>query len=236
MRIGLPICALLGLWASFAFADIKSAEFADPTTRYNHGILGDAIEYGALHIFVTDKITGKTKKVTIELPWDHVFEDIKPRLADVDNDGNLEVIVIETDVSKGASLAVYDEFGKLAETPHIGRSQRWLAPIGIADFNGDGDMDIAYIDRPHLAKVLRVWSYQNGKLVEIANTRTLSNHKIGWNFIAGGVRDCGHGPEIITADGGWRKIMVTRMRGATLHSKPIGSYNGPDSLKAALSC
>ncbi len=236
MRFGLPICAFIGFWASFAFADIKSAEFSDPTTRYNHGILGDAIEYGSLHISVIDKVTGKNNTVTIELPWDHVFEDIKPRLADIDNDGNLEVVVIETDVSKGAALAVYDEFGKLAETPHIGRSHRWLAPVGIADFNGDGDMDIAYIDRPHLAKKLRVWSYRNGKLVKIASAKNLTNHKIGWDFITGGVRDCGTGLEIITANGGWRKIMSTRMKGMTLRSETIGPYNGPDSLNAALGC
>ncbi len=232
----MPICAFIGIWASTAFADIKSAEFRDPTTRYTHGILGDAVEYGSLHISVADKVTGKKNTVTIELPWDHVFEDIKPRLADIDNDGNLEVVVIETDVSKGAALAVYDEFGKLAETPHIGRSHRWLAPVGIADFNGDGDMDIAYIDRPHLAKKLRIWSYRNGKLVKIASAKNLTNHKIGWDFIVGGVRDCGNGPEIITANGGWRKIMLTQMNGVTLRSETIGPYNGPDSLKAALDC
>jgi hypothetical protein len=236
MRIGLPICALIGIWASSAFADIISAKFSDPTTRYNHGILGDAIEYGSLHISVTDKVTGTNTTVTIELPWDHVFEDIKPRLADIDGDGDFEVIVIETDVSKGAALAVYDAFGKLAETPHIGQSHRWLAPVGIADFNGDGDIDIAYIDRPHLAKRLRVWSYRNGKLVKTARAKNLTNHKIGWDFIAGGVRDCGTGPEIITANGSWRKIMSTRMNGVTLRSETIGPYNGPDSLKAALGC
>lgn len=230
MRIGVLIGALVGLWVSPVFADIKSAEYSDPTTRYNHGILGDAVEYGGL------RLHDDNRKLTITLPADHVFEDIHPRLADIDGDGNLEVIVIETDVSKGAALAIYDAHGKLAETPHIGRTHRWLAPIGIADFNGDGDMDIAYIDRPHLAKELRVWSYRDGKLVEIAQARNLTNHKIGWDFIAGGVRDCGTRPEMITADGAWRNVISTRFTGGKLVSEKIGAYKGPNSLKAALGC
>jgi len=42
------------LWAGWAVADpeatILSAEYAEPTDRYAHGILGDAIEWGALRI------------------------------------------------------------------------------------------------------------------------------------------------------------------------------------------
>lgn len=230
MRFGLILCAIFDLWAFPVIADIKSATFINPTTRYNHGILGDSIEYGGL------RIRDGNKKLTITLPDDHVFEDITPRLVDVDNDGNVEVIVIETDTSKGAALAIYDETGKLAETPHIGTSHRWLAPIGVADFNADGDIDIAYIDRPHLAKRLRVWSYHDGKLTEVAHTSNLTNHKIGWDFIAGGVRDCGAGSEMITADGAWRNVVSTRFEGGKLVSRKIGTYKDPDSLKTALSC
>ncbi len=237
MRSGLWLCALIGLWTSPVAADIVSAEYTQPTTRYDHGILGDRVEYGALRI-ITDTQSGSAPlgQITIVLPWDHVFEDITPRLADIDNDGDLEVIVIETDISKGAAIAIYDETGKITETQHIGSTHRWLAPIGIADFNGDGDVDIAYVDRPHLAKKMRVVSYRDGRLVKVAKASKLTNHKIGWDFIAGGVRDCGSGPEMITADGAWRNIVATQLVGRNLVSEKIGTYNGPDSLNAALSC
>ena len=98
----------------------------------------------------------------------------------------------------------------IAATPYIGRSNRWLASIGIADFNGDGDIDIAYIDRPHLAKTLRVRTHKNGKLTEAANITGLSNHRIGDSFISGGIRTCGETPEMITADAAWKSIISTR--------------------------
>jgi len=49
--------------ATPAFAGVKEARYSEPTTRYAHGILGDAIEFGALEI-VTD--TGK--EMTLRLP------------------------------------------------------------------------------------------------------------------------------------------------------------------------
>ena len=225
----LKIALVVLLGGHSASADIVSAEFTQPTEKYAHGILGDAIEYSGM-LILTD--TGKS--ISIELPNDHVFEDLAPRLADMDGDGNPELIVIETDVRKGAALAIYDENGKIAETPHIGQSSRWLAPIGVADFNDDGDMDVAYIDRPHLAKILRVWSFRNGKLREIAQQKNLTNHKIGQDFISGGVRTCKGVAQMITVDGNWSRVMVTTIEGRKIISRPIGPFAGQVSLRRAL--
>lgn len=218
---------------------ILHAEYEEPTRRYNHGVLGDKAEWGALRLTVDmciDCASVMIRDFVIRLPHDRVFEDIAPRLIDLDDDGSPEVVVIESDLQKGSRLGIYYESGLWAATPFIGQSHRWLAPVGFGDFNGDGNMDVAYIDRPHLAQVLRVWSYSEDELVEIASMPNLTNHKIGWDFIAGGVRDCGQGPEIITADGGWRDIVSTRMDGTELVSEVIGSYINPDSLTSALDC
>jgi len=215
-----------------AQAEIISAKFSDETTRYAHGILGDAIEYGGLKITTDDP----EKTYHFKLPKSHVFEDIAPRLVDVTGDGLPEVVVIETDRSKGASIAVYSTTGKIAETPHIGRPHRWLAPVGIADFDGDGHIDIAYIDRPHLVKTLRVWRFKDNKLVEIAHKTGLTNHQIGWDYIAGGLRDCGGAVEMITADGAWRNVMATRLDGDQLVSRRIGAFSGVEDMNAALVC
>ena len=129
--------------------------------------------------------SGKRHTRSIKLPASYVFEDIAPRLWDVTGDGLPEVVVIETDVARGAALAIYGPNGKLAETPHIGRTNRWLAPIGAADLNGDGIIEIAYIDRPHLAKELRVWSFVNGDLRPLPRASGLTNHRIGEDFISG---------------------------------------------------
>ncbi|MEM9552019.1 MAG: VCBS repeat-containing protein, partial [Pseudomonadota bacterium] len=52
----------------FAQADILSARFADETTRYPHGVLGDTTEFGSLVLTID---TSETVKYT--LPADRVF-------------------------------------------------------------------------------------------------------------------------------------------------------------------
>ena len=168
---------------------IKTAWYNDATTRYAHGVLGDAIEAGSLY---AKTVEGKI--VSIKLDQTQVFEDIQPRLADINGDGRNEIITIRSHNQKGAQIAVYgiskeapNSLSLVASTPYIGQANRWLAPVGIADFDNDGAMDIAYIDRPHLAKILRVWSYRKGDLMQVSQKQGLTNHKIGHNFITGGV-------------------------------------------------
>lgn len=132
-----------------------------------------------------------TTRYRVTLPQDHVFEDLTPRLWDITGDGLPEVVVIETDMALGGSLAVYDQSGKIAETPHIGRPNRWLAPVGAADFDGDGRIEVAFVDRPHLAKTLRIFEWDGEKLVLDAELDGLTNHRIGEDFISSGVREWG---------------------------------------------
>ncbi|WP_168797989.1 FG-GAP repeat domain-containing protein [Pacificoceanicola onchidii] len=221
----------LGLWASGAAADcVSRAEYDGPTTRYAHGVLGDDVEYGALKLWVQGLVK------TVILPQDRVFEDLEPRLVDVDLDGCNDVIVVESQADRGAQLAAYAGSGeKIAATPHIGRRNRWLAPIGAADMDGDGHVEIAYIDRPHLAKTLRVWRFKDGGLTEVASAPGFTNHRIGWDYIEGGVRDCGQGPEMIVADGGWQRVIALQLEGGRLTSRDLGRY-ASSAVEAAMAC
>ncbi|WP_377188800.1 FG-GAP repeat domain-containing protein [Ruegeria meonggei] len=193
---------LTGTFSAVAADAIVSARFTHATTRYAHGVLGDKVEYGALELTLRNRV------LVLQLPSDRVFEDLAPRLVDVDLDGKLEAIVVETHIAAGAQLAIYDASGtKIAATPHIGTRFRWLAPVGAADLDGDGYVEIAYVDRPHLAKTLRIWRFTRGKFTEIADLPGLTNHKIGEDFISGGLRDCGNGPELIVANADWSEIV-----------------------------
>ena len=143
----------------------------------------------------------------------------------------------ESHQNLGAQLAIYRPdpdnrtFELIATTPYIGRRNRWLAPVGVADFNGDGQMDIAYVDRPHLARTLRVWSFVpgglagTGELREIASAGGFSNHRIGEDFITGGVRDCGAGPEMVLADAGWTSVMVARMVDGVIEAESVARFS-----------
>jgi hypothetical protein len=230
MRRALALVASLAL-ATSAGAEITAARYTQPTPRYDHGVLGDALEWGALELTLADG-----RRLVATLPDTRVFEDLAPRLADLDGDGAPEVIVVETDVAKGAQLAIYDETGKIAATPFIGQRYRWLAPVGAADLDGDGRVEIAYIDRPHLAKVLRIWRFDSNRLTEVAALPGLTNHRIGDAFIQGGIVTCDGQPTILTADAGWTRIVATTFDGRAIASRDGGPYAGPESLFGLPGC
>ena len=117
--------------------------------------------------------------------------------------------------------------GMAAETAPIGTRNRWLAIAGIADLDGDGRIEIAYVDRPHLARVLRVLEVGPGfALREEASAGGHTNHRFGDGFIEGGVSDCGAGPEVLTADPGWSQVQGTRLVDGALVTRDLGPYSG----------
>lgn len=167
-----------GTIASAAGEGISRAWFAEPTTRYDHGILGDQIEGGGLTV-IDD--TGRRHDVI--LGPNMVFEDFTPRIADIDNDGLNDVIVIRSSLSAGAAIAVYSLIdGGLAEisaTDPIGQPYRWLNIAGIADFDSDGTLDIALVKTPHIGGTLEFWTMRGDDLVRLAAAGGFSNHAIG---------------------------------------------------------
>jgi hypothetical protein len=243
MRIAALIiaCFVLPIGAALAAQPnvIIKAEYGEPTDRYDHGILGDAIEWGAL-VLTVDQCVGcdasKFRKFTIRLPESRVFEDIAPRLVDVDGDETPEAMVVETDLRRGARLAIYDEGGLVAATPFIGRTHRWLAPIGAADLDGDGFVEIAYVDRPHLAKTIRIWRFIDGALQLAGDLPGYTNHRIGEDNIAGGIRDCGNGPEMIVADANWRDVTAISFQDATFATKKLHPHQSRASFVAVMNC
>ena len=103
--------------------DIARAWFAEPTNRYDHGILGDKIEAGSLVIEARD---GKVS--TVRLKDDAVFEDLEPRLADLDGDGHDEIVVVKSYLKRGSSLAMIAERrGNTKSSPRRRRSARRTA-------------------------------------------------------------------------------------------------------------
>ncbi|MEM9476671.1 MAG: VCBS repeat-containing protein [Pseudomonadota bacterium] len=210
---------------------ITGARYAEPTNRYPHAVLGDDVEFGTL---VLEIAGGPDLRLT--LPETSVFEDVAPRLADLDGDGAPEVVTVESDQTRGARLAVYGTDGLIAATPHIGTRFRWLAPIGIADLDRDGAVEIAYVDRPHLAKTLRIVRFDGDRLTPVGDSEGFTNHRIGEPDIGGGIRDCGDGPEMIVASRNWQTVMSVRFIAGAIISRPLGPYVDRSSFAAALDC
>lgn len=153
------------------------AQYSLPVTRYRHGILGDQIEAGQL-VVVLD---GKFYDVTLQDTY--VFEDIRPRLADVDLDGVLEIITIRAHLREGAGIAIYkfinDQLQEYARVEEIGRANRWLNPVAIADLDQNGTVEIVWIQTPHIGGILKIASFTPGTLSVLDETSLYSNHAIG---------------------------------------------------------
>lgn len=162
--------------------DIARAWFTEPTSRYDHGTLGDKIEAGALAIETRDG-----KRHTVRLKDDAVFEDLAPRLADLNRDGRDEVVTVKSYLRRGSSLAVIGlrkgKYEIVAETPPLGQPHRWLNPVGVADFDGDGKTEIALVRQPHAAGVLELWSWNGGDLRKIDELAGVTNHIAGTRAI-----------------------------------------------------
>lgn len=163
--------------------DIARAWLAEPTERYDHGALGDRVEAGAV---VIERRDGARQ--TFKLGPDAVFEDLEPRIADLDGDGRDEIVVIKSSLRAGSSLAVLawrrNHYEIAAETPPLGAPHRWLDVAGIADFTGAGDTrQIAIVRQPHVIGQLELWTYDGKHLVEAAELDDTSNHLAGTRAI-----------------------------------------------------
>ncbi|GAB4374660.1 MAG: hypothetical protein Kow00114_37360 [Kiloniellaceae bacterium] len=173
-----PADALPDGQPAFGSGRIAEAWLIAPTERYDHGVLGDAVEAGGLMV----RLRGGGERRLL-LPDTQVFEDLQPRLADLDGDGEDEILVVRSSLDAGAVLTVYglvdDDLRLVAEGPDRLPRHRWLNPVGAADFDGDGVVEVAYVETPHIGGILRILSLQDGKLVEEASWAGFSNHLIG---------------------------------------------------------
>ena len=153
------------------------AQYAMPTTRYQHGILGDRIEGGQVVVVVN----GDFYELTLEEQY--VFEDIRPRLYDVDSDGELEVITLRTNTALGGGIAIYKimdgQLIEYARVTEIGRPNRWLNVVAIHDLDNDRNIELVWIETPHIGGTLKVAKIEEGTLQVLAETAQYSNHVIG---------------------------------------------------------
>lgn len=167
-----------GKIAVSATGDIRRAWYASPTDRYAHGVLGDAIEGGSLSV-----VDGAGQHYEFRLPEAQVFEDITPRIADLDGDGTNEVIAIRSSQSGGAAIAVYAlNGGRLVEkaaSSENGRPNRWLNIAGLVPRPGGG-LTIYGVRTPHIGGRLFSLSLEAGRVKEANDIAgDVTNHLIG---------------------------------------------------------
>jgi len=214
----LPPDALAGSRVGRGTGPIRRAWLAEPTKRYDHAVLGDGVEAGALVVETRDGTRHR-----LRLDDGAVFEDLTPRVADLDGDGVEEVVVVKSYQAHGAALAVAhfraDGTLALAESPPLGQAHRWLNPVGVGDLDGDGTMDIAVVETPHIGGTLRVYAWTGEGLVARAALAGFSNHVIGSPVLGlSAVADMtGDGrPELVVPDETRGTVKIVQLNGDAL--------------------
>jgi len=163
------------------------AQYIEPTDIYPHGTLGDVWEGTGLVVYHE----GQFKE--LQLPDNQIFEDITPRLVDVDGDDTPELICIRTDVNLGGGVAIYrlTETGmeEYAFVREIGTVFRWLNIAAVYDLDQDGNIDLAWVETPHIGGVLKVGRIQEGEIMVDAEHPFVTNHAIGERNLCGSALD-----------------------------------------------
>lgn len=197
------------------------ATYATPTDRYPHNIMGGHDAHTDLVVVVRPcrDCDDSGAPIIVRLPDSLVFEDFAPRLIDLDLDGRPEIVVVESHQTKGARLAVWEvvridgkeRLVRAAATEFIGRRFRWLAPIGAADFDGDGILELAYVETPHLGKTFRIVVRDGSRLRDLAVVEGVTNHAIGQETVQSRIETCAGLPVIFALDATGDRIVSIRM-------------------------
>lgn len=214
----LPLFFALSGLLTQAFAangpHVLDAQFATPTDRYAHNIMGSLQAHTDLVVSVAQCKTcpANSPPLIARLPDSLVFEDFAPRLIDLDNDGHHEILVVESDQQQGSRLALWEviqgQLQRVASSDFIGQRFRWLAPIGVADFYRSGKPMIAYVEKPHLDKVLRLVRREGSQLVQVEQILGMTNHMIGQEKVQSRIENCPNGPIIVTLSSDAQRIMT----------------------------
>jgi len=214
--------------------NIKRAWFSRPTDRYGHGVLGDAIEAGSLKAELADGTI-----VEAVLDSSAVFEDRVPRLVDVNGDGVDEIIAVKAYLSQGAAVTLVGQSGDglkvLAEAPAIGLSHRWQNPVGAADFDGDGNIEIAVVITPHIGGTLQLYEWHNDKLIADHNDYGFSNHAMGSRELGlSAIIDVDQDgvPDIVVPDAGRNSLIAVSFRNGNV--RRMGRVDMADRFASGL--
>lgn len=199
--------------------DVAWVWLGSPTLRYPHRALGSPTHAGSVHALVRAR-SGIWQQVELRLPLNRVYEDRVPRIVDLDRDGSEEIVLVEADLLRGAALVVLGidhtatgpALVERARSAFAGSAFRWLNPVGVADFDADGHLDLAMVRTPHIGGELQLLHYRPPALVPYASALDVSNHRMGAleQEMAVIVQSPGQRPTVLLPDMSLRALQAMR--------------------------
>lgn len=152
------------------------------------------------------------------------------RLADLDNDGDLDLIV-----GYRRKLAVFENFVDSIEhnaswsvTTNIG----WVIRLAVGDYDNDGWFDLAVANNGQLGDQngIMVFHNQNGALENSPIFTMLRNPSYRYTSCCAFGDVNGDGYLDLAAGGWWEPVVVFENRSGVLDTIPTWSYNGGNNL------
>ena len=182
--------------------DEQYALYGGRTTRYAHGALGDGVEGSRL--LLVDAARGRIEvDVTLDAPT--VFEGLSPLVADLDGDGDDEVVTTAAESTEGARIRAYGTDGdELATGPVYGPG--WRHQLCVAPFGPDGRPELAVVRKPHVDRTLEFYRLDDGDLTVTATHEGYASHTYGSRILDGGLA------ADLDGDGRWELLVPTTGR------------------------
>ena len=134
-----------------------------PSTRYPHGIAGDQLE--AAEITPLEAVPSLRVVINIAIPRQRVVEGVLPIWADLNGDGQRDIIITQSDAEQGAQVVVYSKSGEqLAAGPAVGRGNHWRHQPAVAPFGSNGEIELAEVLTPHIGGIAGLYRLNGDSL------------------------------------------------------------------------
>lgn len=158
-----------------ALGDGRYVLYGDRTDQYRHGALGDTVEGSSL---VVVDVPAERIDVSVTLDPPAVFEGLFPLVADLDGDGDAEVVTTVATPEDGARIRVYTPDGdELATGPVYGPG--WRHQLCVAPFAPDGTTELAVVRKPHVDRTLEYYRLTDDGLVIRTTREGYATHTYG---------------------------------------------------------